>query len=444
MTIECFIRLYLILSIIQITRADIYVYNYNSTKVFETIEDDDSKDGQYFPNAGLKGYLIKTNPTDACQPIASAPSIQYPGYQWIALIRRSTPQEAPCHFTTKIINAYNANFSAVIIYNYEDALISMSLSDADTFIPATFITHTDGLNLINRYLFNLSLPAKNISNRYYLKIVPSNFMFNWPSYIIPFIAIITMSFLCLLGFILSRWCIERRRNRHHRLPRSALKQLQVKKFVKSDPWDVCAICLDDFEEGAKLRILPCQHAYHMKCIDPWLINNRRQCPCCKRYVFPNMDNSDEENDHQRNAQTPTERTPLITNVQENSASTLSTNQNVAEQQTVHLLTTGTSFLDSSDDEKDDFLSSIPTRTTTTTTTDSRRYGSFNGSINNARAANSYNGSMNYTTDNTNLSNHSILEDMTDTTSIDEQTNHIEDNQAFVNDEQSTDTNQIHL
>lgn len=53
--------------------------------------------------------------------------------------------------------------------------------------------------------------------------------------------------------------IGRRRTRRNRLPRSALKQLKIKKFVKGDPWEVCAICLDDYEVGAKLRILPCDH-----------------------------------------------------------------------------------------------------------------------------------------------------------------------------------------
>jgi len=56
--------------------------------------------------------------------------------------------------------------------------------------------------------------------------------------------------------------MERRRTRRHRLPRSALKQLQVKKYAKTDPWETCAICLDDYEEGAKLRILPCQHGQY--------------------------------------------------------------------------------------------------------------------------------------------------------------------------------------
>lgn len=57
----------------------------------------------------------------------------------------------------------------------------------------------------------------------------------------------------------------------------------------------------------------------MKCIDPWLLNNRRQCPICKRYVFPNHDNSDEET----NEHTATERTPLLQSSNENSISTAS-------------------------------------------------------------------------------------------------------------------------
>ena len=69
----------------------------------------------------------------------------------------------------------------------------------------------------------------------------------------------------------------------------------------------------------------------MKCIDPWLINNRRQCPVCKRYVFPNQDHSDDDDDYHghTNAQqqrTPTEQTPLMNPNHESSGSEASRNR----------------------------------------------------------------------------------------------------------------------
>lgn len=40
----------------------------------------------------------------------------------------------------------------------------------------------------------------------------------------------------------------------------------------------CPICTDDFIKGQDLRVLPCNHQFHMECIDPWLMNVSGTCP----------------------------------------------------------------------------------------------------------------------------------------------------------------------
>ncbi|KAJ9140350.1 hypothetical protein P3X46_031009 [Hevea brasiliensis] len=47
-----------------------------------------------------------------------------------------------------------------------------------------------------------------------------------------------------------------------------------------EPFD-CAVCLCEFSDKDKLRLLPmCRHAFHIDCIDTWLLSNST-CPLCR-------------------------------------------------------------------------------------------------------------------------------------------------------------------
>jgi hypothetical protein len=48
----------------------------------------------------------------------------------------------------------------------------------------------------------------------------------------------------------------------------------------------CSICIDEFEEGEKVRLLPlCGHGFHTECILPWLTDRHGCCPLCKTGVL---------------------------------------------------------------------------------------------------------------------------------------------------------------
>ena len=63
----------------------------------------------------------------------------------------------------------------------------------------------------------------------------------------------------------------------HRLP--------TRKYSKEvEDQEMCVICVDNFKDGDLQRVLPCNHFFHIECIDEWLINHSDLCPLCKKQV----------------------------------------------------------------------------------------------------------------------------------------------------------------
>ena len=84
---------------------------------------------------------------------------------------------------------------------------------------------------------------------------------------------------------------------------SATGDLSANSPAQKTTCTSCSICIDDFETGEKIRLLPrCGHAFHTDCILPWLTERSGSCPLCKRNVMDDgtdgleESSSDDEND----------------------------------------------------------------------------------------------------------------------------------------------------
>ena len=119
-------------------------------------------------------------------------------------------------------------------------------------------------------------------------------------------------------FQIIRCARDRRKRMRHRLSKKQLKQLLTTIYTKGTQYDICAICLDEYMEGERLRVLPCGHCYHSRCIDKWLTKQKARCCVCKTKVrIPGMrELSDSEEDGEPVRIEPTyvssnESTPLL-------------------------------------------------------------------------------------------------------------------------------------
>ena len=112
----------------------------------------------------------------------------------------------------------------------------------------------------------------------YIKLTPDGYVPYIPrNFLLPFAMAVGSCLLIMLVSTVVKLVRDWRKSRRGRLSRRKLNQLPIVKFKHEehgDLYDCCAICLEDFKNGDKIRELPCKHGYHKSCIDPWLTSNR--------------------------------------------------------------------------------------------------------------------------------------------------------------------------
>eukprot|EP00250_Pteridium_aquilinum_P009830 c18967_g1_i1 orf=323-1369(-) len=261
--------------------------------------------GRKVPTSGILGVVFAAQPSNACVPLQAyiANQTVLPAF---ILIERGD-----CDFVTKVQFAQDAGYTAAIVYNNEMSfdLVTMSGSGSGIEIPAVFVSKEAG-DILFQYV-------GNINARLYL--LPALENTAWSVMAVSFISLLAVSAVLSTFFFVRRQRLRRNGSQHllnesSALTKSELKAFPVSVFSKTVNVDLetCAICLEEYINGDKLRVLSCSHEFHMACIDQWLTTRRPFCPICKRDA------------RSKDAKpVPSESTPLLTSARHSATSNTS-------------------------------------------------------------------------------------------------------------------------
>nr|XP_014333664.1 PREDICTED: E3 ubiquitin-protein ligase ZNRF3 [Bos mutus] len=117
---------------------------------------------------------------------------------------------------------------------------------------------------------------------------------------------VVVSLVCLILLVKIKLKQRRSQNSMNRLAVQALEKMETRKFnskskgrregscgaldtLSSSSTSDCAICLEKYIDGEELRVIPCTHRFHRKCVDPWLLQHHT-CPHCRHNIIEQKGN----------------------------------------------------------------------------------------------------------------------------------------------------------
>ncbi|KAI8098035.1 uncharacterized protein B0P05DRAFT_523063 [Gilbertella persicaria] len=244
---------------------------------------------------GITGHLSPlADSLYGCEPI------KYTRKQdWIALVERGQ-----CSFIQKVKAMQESGAIAVIVgdRNFNGWVTMYAPGDtSDVHIPSLFVA---------QHQYKLLLQLFDNHNHTSIPVrLSGDDLLTWP--LLDMLLVVVLSPAVMMLFIYFTWQIRQRQRRKNDIaPTNFVSKLPTYTFKREKIVDTehveCAICLEDYLEGDKLRTLPCKHEFHAKCVDAWLTSHKKFCPICKFDICQKIDSSKSSS-----SIPPSERTPLL-------------------------------------------------------------------------------------------------------------------------------------
>ncbi|KAL4636076.1 E3 ubiquitin-protein ligase ZNRF3 isoform X1 [Arapaima gigas] len=243
-----------------------------------------------------EGEIVQMHPLGLCNNNDEEDLYEY---GWVGVVKLEQPELDPSCLTVlgKAKRAVQRGATAVIfdVSENPDAIDQLNQVSEDPLKrPVVYVKGTDAVKLMN--IVNKQKVARaRIQHRPPRQ--PTEY-FDMGIFLAFFVVV---SLVCLILLIKIKLKQRRSQSSMNRMAIQALEKMETRKFkakskgpregscgasdsLSSSSTSDCAICLERYIDGEELRVIPCAHRFHKKCVDPWLLQHHT-CPHCRHNII---------------------------------------------------------------------------------------------------------------------------------------------------------------